>query len=69
MKTYFNEIAVKGVRKWVGEDGKKHQQTKKFYQTINPFNINADGSVKTGAEIWKEILAERAAWLKEASNG
>jgi hypothetical protein len=63
MKVYFNEISVKGVKKWVGDDGKKHQLTKKFYQTVNPFNKNADGKVKTGAEIWTEILEERKKWL------
>jgi hypothetical protein len=32
-------------------------------QTINPFNRNKDGSVKTRAQIMKELLAERDAWL------
>lgn len=35
----FEEVAVRGMRRWVDKDGKRHQQTKKFSQTINPFNL------------------------------
>jgi hypothetical protein len=61
----FDEVAVKATRRWTDANGKKRQQTKKFWQTINPFNKNADGSVKTATQIRAEVIAERDAWLKE----
>ena len=38
---------------------------KKFYQTLNPFNRNAYGVVKSRQEIMSEISAERDLWLIE----
>lgn len=38
---------------------------KRFYQTLNPFNRNADGAVKNKQEIVSEISAERDLWLKQ----
>lgn len=60
----FTEIAVKGVRKWTDADGKKRQETRKFSQTLNPFNKRADGEPKTEFDIRCEINAECDAWLK-----
>lgn len=34
-------------------------------QTINPYNRNADGSVKTFAEIRSELIAESAEWTPD----
>lgn len=42
-----------------GKCGKKCTRTKKFWQTLNPFNKNADGSVKTRDQIMDE-LSEKA---------
>lgn len=61
----FDEVSVRGTRRWKDADGKRHQQTRKFYQTINPFNKNADGSLKTREQIQHEISVQCAAWLKE----
>jgi hypothetical protein len=63
MRVHFNEISVKGVKRWVDENGKKRQKTRKFYQTVNPFNKDADGNVKTPSQIIAEITSERDAWL------
>jgi hypothetical protein len=57
------EVSVKATRRWVDADGKKRQETRKFWQTVNPFNRKADGSLKTEADIRAEINAERDAWL------
>ena len=62
MNYNFEKVSVKAVRRWV-ENGKKRQQTKEFYQTINPYNVNADGSVKSKSEILTEIKKEKAYWL------
>lgn len=69
MKIVFNEVSVKGVRRWTDESGKKRQETRKFFQTINPFNKNADGTVKTKEEILIEITKQRDLWLSEKAKG
>lgn len=61
----YEVIEVKGVHRWVDADGKKRQQTKKFFQTLNPFNLNKDGTAKTRDDIRKEITAERDKWLRD----
>lgn len=65
MRHNFEEISVKGVKRWKAENGKPRQCTKKFWQTLNPFNKNADGSIKTRQQIVAEIKAERDAWMLE----
>lgn len=62
----FDEIAVKATRRWVDPStGKKRQETKVFWQTLNPFNKNADGSIKTAEQIRAEVTSQRDAWLAE----
>lgn len=41
--------------------GKRFQRSVFAEQTINPWNKNADGLVKTRAEIWQELAVELAA--------
>jgi hypothetical protein len=65
MKVRFGEISVRGIRRWVDKDGKRHQQTCKFWQTLSPFNKGADGLPKTSQQIFAEVVAERDAWMKE----
>lgn len=43
-----------------GKCGKKCSRSKKFWQTLNPFNTNADGSVKTRDQIMVELQAQAA---------
>ena len=38
---------------------------KKFFQTINPFNRNADDTLKTADQVMEELRAERDAWKAE----
>jgi hypothetical protein len=64
MRIRFEEVKVKGVRRWVDGEGKKRQQTRTFSQTINPFNKLPDGTIKDRGTIYKEICAERNAWMK-----
>lgn len=66
MRYVFDEVAVKATRYYF-VDGKRRQETKKFFQTVNPFNKNADGSLKTREQIYDEVRAERDAWLKETT--
>lgn len=60
----FNEVAVKAVKRWKDPvNGKPRQETRKFFQTINPFNKNADGTPKTRDQIMVEIKRQRDEWL------
>jgi len=43
--------------------GRPAKLSKTFEQTINPFNTNKEGSVKTIDEIWVELMVERREWL------
>lgn len=45
--------------------GKPARRTKEFYQTISPFNRNADGAPKTGREIISELRVKVAEWKLE----
>ena len=66
MRYRFDEVSIKAVKRWKDESGKTRQQTRKFFQTINPFNKNEDGTIKTRDQIMVEIKAERDAWLAGA---
>lgn len=65
----FEEVAVKGVWRWTDTAGKKHQQTRKFFQTMSPFNRDAAGFPKSRQQIIAEISAERKAWLEFSASG
>ena len=59
----FEEVSLKSRRKWLGSDGKWHQKTMKFWQTISPFNRNKETDLpKTREQIMEELIAERKAW-------
>ncbi|MGQ4513624.1 hypothetical protein [Streptomyces sp. DW26H14] len=45
--------------------GKKVRRQRTFEQTLNPFNKNADGTVKTYADIYRELDADADAWKAE----
>lgn len=42
--------------------GKRFQRSYAATQTVNPFNKNTDGTVKTYSEILREVIAEANAW-------
>lgn len=64
MKHNYNEISVIAVKKWKDQDGKRHQKTMRFFQTVSPFNRNDSGAVKSRKEIMDEIMDERKKWLE-----
>jgi hypothetical protein len=45
--------------------GKKVRRQRTFSQTLNPFNKNADGSVKTVPDIYRALRVEADAWKAE----
>lgn len=67
MKYTYNEVSIKATKRWKDENGKWKSKTKKFYQTLNPFNKNADGSLKSREQIMSEIMAEREEWLSQSN--
>ncbi len=64
MKIKFQEVSLSATYRWK-EDGKSRQVTKKFWQTISPFNIDGQGFVKSREQILKEITRARDSWLIE----
>ncbi len=60
----FEELKLSATRRWKDENGKRRQETKQFSQTLNPYNKNKDGMVKSRSEIWAELHAARTAWLE-----
>lgn len=42
--------------------GKRVSRSITFEQTINPWNKNAKGEIKSYAEIWAELKEEAAVW-------
>lgn len=59
----FDKVSIKGTKSYVCEDcGKRRRETQEFYQTMSPFNLDADGQPKTRKQIADEVRAERDAW-------
>lgn len=45
--------------------GKRVRRERKFVQTLNPFNKDADGNVKNADQIRVELRAKADAWKSE----
>lgn len=60
----YEEVSMTGVKtvSCQGGCGRKLKRQKKFYQTLNPFNKNKKGVVKTTYEIYEELRNEIAEW-------
>lgn len=61
MRIQFEEIKLKATRRWK-ENGKRRRETKTFSQTINPFNRDEAGNVKTREQIWRELHEAANEW-------
>lgn len=61
VRIYFEEVKLTG-HKYVTVDGKRRRRSKTFAQTINPFNKNPDGSVKTRQQVRESVAAELRRW-------
>lgn len=61
----FQEVTLVGKRKGpCTVCGRECTRTEKFFQTLNPFNKNADGTVKTRQDIVRELKPQVEAWEK-----
>lgn len=60
----FAEVKVPAHKRvpCAGGCGKKLNRQKTFTATENPFNKNADGNVRTRAEIREVLLEKKRAW-------
>lgn len=67
MKVTFDTVKLTGVR-YVIVNGKRKRQQKVFYQTVNPYNRNHDGSVKSRAEVVMSVREEVLNWQKEGAS-
>ncbi|MDP1931950.1 MAG: hypothetical protein Q8L60_10885 [Gammaproteobacteria bacterium] len=65
-RAHFEEVSLRAERTVIDENGKKRKQKKKFYQTINPFNKRANGSVKDRDFIMLELREQAQQWTREA---
>ena len=64
-KVVFNEVVRFGFKNGnCSVCGKNCKRKQKFYQTINPFNKNKDGSVKERNQIIFELSREIEEWEK-----
>lgn len=45
--------------------GKRVRRSRSFEETLNPYNQNKDGEVKTVAEIRESLKAKAAAWVPD----
>jgi hypothetical protein len=63
----FNEVSIQGMKsvKCASGCGRTLKRSRKFWQTLSPFNKNAAGELKTRDEIYDELRAERSAWMNE----
>ena len=63
----FDEVSVKHTKRWTDENGKRRQETRTFFQTLNPYNRLPDGTPKSRQDIMVEITAARDSWIKEGT--
>lgn len=60
----FHEVAIRATKRFTdAATGKRRTRTRKFFQTLNPYNKLPDGRVKGADDIRTEIKAERDAWM------
>ncbi len=64
----FEEVSIKAIKtvKCAGGCGRRRRLTKKFMQTLNPFNKRkSDGQIKTREDIYPELKKEAAKWKEQ----
>ena len=62
----FNEVSIRAEKS--GKCiicGKKRKRVRKFWQTLNPFNKKADGTVKSPSDIREELAVKVRKWKEE----
>ena len=66
IKRKFQELQKNAIKSGVcSVCGKRATRSKTFYQTLNPWNKNEDGTVKDHGDIFHELKMEADEWLKK----
>lgn len=63
--THFQEVTLMGRKAGKCRCRKRRTRTEKFFQTLNPYNKNKAGEIKTRVEILEELSAEKSKWMAE----
>jgi hypothetical protein len=64
---YYEPIAAKGWKSGkCAACGKRAERSREFRQTLNPFNLDAEGTPKTSGQIWREVVRAARAWGSRA---
>jgi hypothetical protein len=63
VRVRFQKVEVIARKTWKDANGKRHQETRRFWQTLSPFNTDADGNPKSREQVMREIMQERKEWL------
>jgi hypothetical protein len=62
----FKIVKIQGAKTVVcSKCGKKRKRQKTFYMTINPWNKNADGTVRDRTDICVALEAEKKEWKQD----
>ena len=62
MITRFSEIGLTGRKRFACACGRKLTRQKRFYQTFNPYNRDANGDIKDQVTILRECRIELDRW-------
>lgn len=69
MPTYtihYDRVTTKRQHRGVcSECGKTTTRSRTFEQTVNPFNRNDDGSVRTRREVWLAVNVKADEWVPD----
>lgn len=68
VKVVFEEVVFRGRIGRCRDCGKRMSRTRKFSQTINPFNRNADGTPKDFLTILSELRRDAEKWCVEGAS-
>jgi len=60
-----NRLSVVGTKRWKDADGNWRTKTRRFTQSLNPFNATK-GTGKTREQVLEELRERRDAWMNEA---
>ena len=64
-KVVFERVGFKREKIGKCQCGKRRVRRKEFWNTLNPFNKNAEGKPKTREEILVKLREEAEIWMKE----
>lgn len=66
VKVKFDKVSVFAEKEGICPAcGTKAKRKKEFWATINPFNKNPNGSIKTGGDIRPQLVERAEAWKAE----